>query len=136
MTDRLAEVEFVIDESAALNRPLPGRDGVFNGSVDLLVRPEGKGGLVYVLDWKTNSLPDYSAARIEAAMDEADYPLQFKLYTLAVNRWLGDGAVAGVAYLFVRGGEVAGAAGVYAREMDAALLAECHAAVERAIARN
>ena len=136
VSDRLAEVEFVIDESAALNRPLPGRDGVFNGSVDLLVRPEGKGGPVYVLDWKTNSLPDYSAARIEAAMDEADYPLQFKLYTLAVNRWLGDGAVAGVAYLFVRGGEVAGSAGVYAREMDAVLLAECQTAVERSVSKD
>ena len=134
--NRLAEVEFAIDESAALGSPLPGRDGVFNGSVDLLVRPEGKDGPVCVLDWKTNSLPDYSAERIEAAMDEAGYPLQFKLYTLAVNRWLGEGAVAGVAYLFVRGGEFTGSAGVYAREMDAALLAECHAAVERAIARN
>lgn len=132
--NRLAEVEFVIDEAEALARPLPNRDGVFNGSVDLLVRPDGRGGPVYVLDWKTNSLPAYTGESIAAAMNETDYPLQFKLYTLAVNRWLGEGSVAGVAYLFVRGGEFDGPAGVYAREMDAALLAECRSAVERSIA--
>lgn len=132
--NRLAEVEFVIDEAAVLGRSLPNRDGVFNGAVDLLVRPDGRGGPVYVLDWKTNSLPDYTDERIAAAMDEANYPLQFKLYTLAVNRWLGGESVAGIAYLFVRGGEFGGTAGVYAREMDAALLAECRAAVERSVA--
>ena len=132
--NRLAEVEFVIDEAATLGRPLPNRDGVFNGSVDLLIRPDGKKGPVYVLDWKTNTLPDYASERIEAAMNEANYPLQFKLYTLAVNRWLGEGSVAGIAYLFVRGGEFEGSAGVYAREMDAALLAECRVVVERSIA--
>ncbi len=138
--NRRAEVEFVLDERAALGADLPRlggrpRDGVFNGSIDLLVRPDGLGGPVYIIDWKTNSLDGYDERSVADAMDAAGYPLQFKLYSLAAGKWLGDGALAGVAYLFVRGGEqVDGRIGIYARAMDDALKVDCRAAVLGAIA--
>ena len=129
--DRLAEVEFVMDEESVLGADTPRfggavRDGAFNGKIDLLVRI---GGTVYVIDWKTNSLADYGAPSVEAAMEAAGYPLQFKLYSLAVARWLGREALAGVAYLFVRGGEHGEASGVYARAMDDAMFADCRQSV-------
>ena len=139
-SDRRAEVEFAIDESTALDDDLPRvdgkpRDGVFNGSIDLLIRPDGADGPVFILDWKTNSLDSYDAKSVAEAMGAAGYPLQFKLYSLAVGKWLGKDALAGVAYLFVRGGELRGGrAGVYARAMDVALRADCRAAVLGAIA--
>ena len=136
--DRLAEVEFVMDEASALGADTPRlggavRDGAFNGKIDLLIRPEGRNGPVYVLDWKTNSLADYGAASVEMAMEAAGYPLQFKLYSLAVARWLGRAALAGVAYLFVRGGEHGEASGVYARAMDDEMFADCRQSVLAAI---
>ena len=132
--DRLAEVEFVMDEASVLGADTPRlggavRDGAFNGKIDLLIRPEGRNGPVYVLDWKTNSLADYGAASVEAAMEAAGYPLQFKLYSLAVARWLGREALAGVAYLFVRGGEHGEWSGVYARAMDDEMFADCRRSV-------
>ena len=99
------------------------------------MRPEGRGGPVYVIDWKTNSLPDYRPETVENAMTAAGYPLQFQLYTLAVEQWLGEGKVAGVAYLFVRGGEGSGGtAGVYAQVMDEAHREACRRAVSAALA--
>ena len=38
-------------------------------------------------------------------MDAAGYHNQYQIYTLAAEKWLGAGSVAGAAYLFVRGGE-------------------------------
>ena len=129
--DRLAEVEFVMDEASVLGADTPRfggtvRDGAFNGKIDLLVRV---GNIVYIIDWKTNSLADYGAASVEAAMEAAGYPLQFKLYSLAVARWFGREALAGVAYLFVRGGEHGEASGVYARAMDDAMFVDCRQSV-------
>jgi len=135
--DRRAEIEFAVDEHAVpgLDETALPADGVFNGRIDLLVRPEGRGGPVYVIDWKTNSLADYRPETVESAMTAAGYPLQFQLYTLAVEQWLGEGKVAGVAYLFVRGGEGSGgAAGVYAQVMDEAHREACRRAVSAALA--
>lgn len=137
--DRRAEIGFVLDEEKVLGADLPPlggrpRDGVFNGSIDLLVRPDGVGGRVYIVDWKTNTLDDYGEKSVAAAMEAAGYPLQFKLYSLAASRWLGEGALAGVAYLFVRGGECRdGLSGVYARAADTAFMDDCRAAVLAAL---
>ena len=130
-----------MDEGSVLGQDIPRsggaiRDGAFNGSIDLLVRPDGRGGPVYVLDWKTNTLADYGEESVEAAMEAAGYPLQFKLYSLAVERWLGRGALAGVAYLFVRGGEHGAASGVYARAMDTDLIMDCRKSVLDAVRRD
>ena len=137
--DRLAEVNFVLSEKEVFGDQLPSlgdlmRDGVFNGSIDLLIRPDGIGGPVYILDWKTNSLHSYDDGHVRAAMASAGYALQFEIYTLAAMKWLGDGAVAGVAYLFVRGGEgVGGEIGVFSPVMDAAFTDKCREDVLRAI---
>jgi hypothetical protein len=137
--DRLAEVEFVVDEPSVLGLDAPWtgaapRDGALNGKIDLLIRPDGPNGPVYLLDWKTNALPDYGKDSVEKAMEEAGYPLQFKLYALAVSRWLGREALAGVAYLFVRGGEHGENSGVSTCVMDAAGLADCRRCVRDAVA--
>jgi exodeoxyribonuclease V beta subunit len=68
-----------------------------------------------VLDWKSNHLgyapADYGPAELQAAMAEHGYHLQYLLYALAVDRYLGhrvpgyrhDTHFGGVLYLFVRG---------------------------------
>ena len=119
--DRLAEVEFVLSEQNCLVDLPEDRDGALNGKIDLLVR---KGGKVFVLDWKTNSLPVYNADAVKGKMDEEGYHLQYKIYSLAASEWLKprDLKLGGVAYLFVRGGEVGERSGVFAQEYDATTL--------------
>ena len=108
--DRLAETQFMASEPKLLDRHLPaGREGAFNGAIDLLVRKDGK---VFIVDWKTNSLAKYDDPKemldrpchVAAAMEDNGYHLQYKLYALAADAWLKghDETLAGVAYLFVR----------------------------------
>lgn len=114
--DRRAEMAF-----AASERELVGGErgaGAFNGAIDLLVRPEGKDGPVYVLDWKTNTLKDYGNESVEDAMAACGYHLQYEIYSLVVHRWLGGGRPNGVAYMFVRGGAKEGRCGVYLRTLE------------------
>ena len=140
--DRRAEVKFCIDEKSVYGDELPmldnrERKGAFNGSVDLLVRPEGRSGPVYILDWKTNSLTVFDDTTVDAEIARERYDLQYKLYSLAVKRWLGEDALAGVAYLFVRGGEDGkGRVGIHARDMDSALADECRQAVWNALPKS
>ena len=112
--DRLAETDFVCSEPMVLGRRLPlGREGAFNGAIDLLVRREDENGAkkVFIIDWKTNSLTKYDdpserkrRTHVEAAMEDSGYHLQYKLYALAADAWLKgrDETLAGVAYFFVR----------------------------------
>ena len=130
-----------MDEASVLGADTPHlngttRDGAFNGMIDLLIRPDGKGGPVYVIDWKTNSLSGYGAESVAAAMEAAGYPLQFKLYSIAVARWLGRESLAGIAYLFVRGGEHGDKCGVYTRVMDDAMFADCRRSVLAAVPKD
>ncbi len=106
--DRLAEVDFVGSEQELLCGIPEWREGALNGAIDLLVRI---GERVFIIDWKTNSLKRFDdpfkrcgRRHVEAAMDEAGYRLQYRLYALAADAWLkGRGlAIAGAAYLFVR----------------------------------
>ena len=101
LENRKAEVNFVLDESM-LGGVRGEGEGALNGSIDLLVRRDDG---YYIVDWKTNALDDYEDATVVTAMDEAGYHLQYKIYTLAAEKWLGENAVKGIAYLFVRGGE-------------------------------
>ncbi len=117
--DRLAEVEFVASENRLLNLP-KDREGALNGKIDLLVRVGGK---AFIIDWKTNSLADYTDPKaVRAAMDDAGYHLQYQLYSLATAAWLKSSglALAGVAYLFVRGGEAGAESGVFAKSCGVA----------------
>ncbi len=82
--------------------------GQLTGFIDLICEYEGR---YYVMDYKTNSLPDYSINSMIAAMREHNYGLQYWIYTLVLHRHLQatlkDYCFAqhfgGVRYLFVRG---------------------------------
>lgn len=87
-------------------------EGVLRGFIDLVFRHAGRWWLV---DWKSNwlgpSAEDYTPANIATEMAAHLYPLQYLLYTLALDRWLTlrvpgyDYArdFGGVRYLFLRG---------------------------------
>ncbi len=111
--DRLAGAEFA---------PTVLR-GFLVGFVDAVLRMPGTAGTASryaVIDYKSNLLGargspvtswDYRPEAIAAAMHAADYPLQALLYLVALYRYLrwrmpdndAEDALAGVAYLFVRG---------------------------------
>ncbi|MBI1832949.1 MAG: UvrD-helicase domain-containing protein [Planctomycetes bacterium] len=103
--DRLAEVEFLYPEIV----DAPADERFITGFMDLLFR---KNGQYYLLDWKTNLLPDYSIEQIQHSMAESDYHRQYRLYLQAIRRWLqrvpgpGDAfraSFGGVFYLYIRG---------------------------------
>lgn len=114
-----AEMEFYATESEAMlgvdDQIEAQRRGLLNGFIDLLFEVEGQ---LYILDWKTNTLDDYAPAGLEQAMQAADYKLQYRIYGLAVMRWLEkrgqDPALFGGAYyLFARGLDNAESHGIY-----------------------
>ncbi|HTL97858.1 MAG TPA: PD-(D/E)XK nuclease family protein, partial [Holophagaceae bacterium] len=80
--------------------------GRLTGAVDALFEHEGR---AFLLDWKSNRLPGYGAAELDACMAE-DYALQVKVYTLAVLKALGiltepdyEARFGGAVYVFLRG---------------------------------
>ena len=142
-SNRRAELEFVVNRANVL-----GDDGVtgggdpqsestFNGKIDLLVRPDGLGGPVYILDWKTNSLLDYGAEALERSMTKSDYHLQYRFYSQAVRYWLRGAELGGVAYLYVRAGEhsesLEGDAGVFVAKAEDISQGTCRAAIKDAL---
>jgi exodeoxyribonuclease V beta subunit len=86
--------------------------GVVRGFVDLVCTHNGR---YYLLDWKSNHLgnrvEDYGQEQLALAMTDNLYPLQYLLYTVALNRYLQlrdpDYCYAanfgGAFYLFLRG---------------------------------
>ncbi len=90
------------------DEPLPyeARRGYVQGLVDLLFEHEGK---VYLLDWKSDRLPAFDKASLDAHIT-TNYDLQARVYSLAVIRMMGigseqeyDARFGGVLYSFVRG---------------------------------
>jgi len=87
----------------------PRLEGLMTGKIDLTYQ---RAGCWYVLDYKTNRLPDYTRASVAQAMQHGQYDMQALIYTLALHRWLRfrlrdnyDYArdFGGVRYLFCRG---------------------------------
>ena len=86
--------------------------GMVRGFVDMVFR---YGGRYYLVDWKSNFLGprtrDYDREVLGEAMERNLYPLQYLLYTVALNRYLSlrlkdyDYSVhfGGVLYFFIRG---------------------------------
>jgi exodeoxyribonuclease V beta subunit len=82
--------------------------GFLTGFIDLICAYQGR---FYVMDYKTNALPDYAPETLTEAMREHNYGLQYWLYTLVLHRYLQarlpdyefDRHFGGVRYLFVRG---------------------------------
>ncbi|MFZ2815978.1 MAG: PD-(D/E)XK nuclease family protein, partial [Rhodoferax sp.] len=92
-------------------------------------------GRYYVLDYKSNKLPDYTPAQLQQAMLAHRYDVQYTLYLLALHRLLKsrladydyDRHVGGALYLFLRGMDQAGA-GLYADKPPKALIEALDAA--------
>jgi len=83
-------------------------EGLMTGRIDLVYSHAGR---VYLLDYKSNRLADYSQAGLASAVRDSEYDLQYVIYTLALHRWLRfrradydyDKHFGGVRYLFCRG---------------------------------
>ena len=83
-------------------------EGLLTGFMDLVLQHEGR---YYVLDYKSNRLPDYAQATLKAAMLDHRYDVQAVLYVLALHRLLKsrqpdydfDQHMGGALYWFVRG---------------------------------
>jgi exodeoxyribonuclease V beta subunit len=134
--DRIHEVEFCypfnlsvdlsVDASGGRKFKIPeceidgGRRGFIRGFIDLVFQHNGK---YFIADWKSNHLDNgYDRSALESSMTDAGYHLQYKLYTIAVLRWLkkarGDCFDAGrhfggVFYFYLRGMGTGDGAGVY-----------------------
>ncbi len=94
--------------------PFTNVRGFMKGAIDLVFE---HGGRYFVVDYKSNwrgaTYGDYERSRLDEPMAEANYVLQYHLYTLALHRYLRwrlgpevydyDRHVGGVRYLFVRG---------------------------------
>jgi exodeoxyribonuclease V beta subunit len=86
--------------------------GMVRGFMDLVFE---QGGRYYLVDWKSNHLGyrvgDYGREALKTAMERHLYPLQYLLYTVALNRYLAlrvrgydyGTHFGGVIYVFLRG---------------------------------
>ncbi len=82
--------------------------GQLTGFIDLICEYQGQ---YYVMDYKTNSLSDYSTTSMTESMREHNYGLQYWIYSLVLHRYLQqtledysfEKHFGGVRYLFVRG---------------------------------
>jgi exodeoxyribonuclease V beta subunit len=86
--------------------------GMLMGFMDMVFE---QGGRYYLLDWKSNhlgnSLDDYGQSAMTESMQSNLYPLQYLLYTVALNRYLllrvknyhYTTHFGGVLYVFLRG---------------------------------
>jgi len=80
-----------------------------NGAIDLIfLAGDCK---YYILDWKSNSLNDFSNKGMEEAMMHSGYHLQYYIYAVALKRWLEQTQenfdfkkqFGGAYYIFIRG---------------------------------
>jgi len=102
-------------------------EGIMNGKIDMFFEHQGK---YYILDWKSNylgnSVADYDAAGLAAAMNENNYHLQYFIYTVAVKKYLEsripgfnyEKQFGGVIYCFVRGVRNVSGQGIFTTKPD------------------
>jgi exodeoxyribonuclease V beta subunit len=86
--DRLHEAEFYFSYPINFEKHIPEgheREGFIRGFIDLIFRYEDK---FYIADWKSNILENYDQVDMEKSIIQANYDLQYKIYTVAVLRWL------------------------------------------------
>ncbi len=99
-------------ERMAENLNFQNVQGMLLGFIDLLFCHEGR---YYILDWKSNYLgnrpENYTPDNLARDMERKLYPLQYLIYTVAVNRYLErripgyryESHFGGVLYLYLRG---------------------------------
>ena len=90
--------------------PLPVRQlqGMLTGFMDLVFEHDGR---YWVLDYKSNGLPNYQPTALNQAILDKRYDVQYVLYVLALHRLLSsrlrgydyEQHVGGAVYVFVRG---------------------------------
>ena len=115
--------------------PLQARtlEGMLIGFMDLVLEHEGR---YYVLDYKSNRLPAYDTAHLQAAILSHRYDVQYTLYLLALHRLLTsrlpdydyDQHMGGALYLFLRGIDQPGA-GLFADKPPRELIEALDAAL-------
>ena len=69
------------------------------GFIDLCFERDGQ---YYIVDWKTNWLPDYTQEHLRSEMEQGDYFFQASIYADAMSRHLKQ-KIGGALYVFVRG---------------------------------
>ena len=101
----LAEADHSLRELEFLTG-MPDSQDFLGGSLDGLFEHQGHS---FVLDWKSNGLPDYGPEALAACVAD-HYELQVRIYTLAALRFLGltteaayETRFGGVLYVFLRG---------------------------------
>jgi exodeoxyribonuclease V beta subunit len=119
----------------AINQALHGKEafqplsyktikGQLTGFIDLVCEYQGR---YYVMDYKTNYLPEYSQQNMLQAMTAHNYGLQYWLYSVVLHRYLQQRLASydfqqhfgGVRYLFVRGMQTSEPmSGVYSYQPD------------------
>jgi exodeoxyribonuclease V beta subunit len=104
-----SQINLILRDTPAF-QPLTSKQmcGYLTGFIDLICEYKG---LYYVMDYKTNGLPDYKPETLTHAMREHNYGLQYWIYTVVLHRYLQNRLpdydyemhFGGVRYLFVRG---------------------------------
>ncbi|MDG5813484.1 UvrD-helicase domain-containing protein [Chitinispirillales bacterium ANBcel5] len=95
--------------------------GTVFGFMDLVFLYNNK---YWVLDWKSNLLPDYEEATIHQAMIDQQYTLQAALYAGALNQYLltfkgsENYSLGGAIYMFLRGPQAGNSSGVWVRDFS------------------
>ncbi|MCK9622099.1 MAG: exodeoxyribonuclease V subunit beta [Methylobacter sp.] len=107
-----AQINHILQDTPAF-QPLTAKQmcGYLTGFIDLICAFPGSESRYYVMDYKTNALPDYSPDNLTHAMREHNYGLQYWIYTVVLHRYLQtrlpdydyENHFGGVRYLFVRG---------------------------------
>ncbi len=117
-------------------KPFPILEGVMNGKIDLFFEHNNK---YYILDWKSNflgdSLADYDQPKLNEAMNENNYHLQYLIYSLAVKKYLESRLLnfnykyqfGGVIYLFVRGMRSDSQTGIFTAKPDISTIGNLNA---------
>lgn len=112
---------------------------MLKGFIDLVFEHQGR---YYIVDWKSNHLgnhpDDYSQSRIEQAMIDHRYDLQYHIYALALHRFLtlrlADYNYAqhfgGVYYLFLRGVVPGSDNGIFHTRPDQQLIEQLNAWID------
>jgi len=142
-SDCLKEMAFYFSvsdlQTAAINQllvnqpsyqPLSTRQlsGQLTGFIDLICQYKG---CYYVMDYKSNTLPNYDSESLQHAMQHHNYGLQYFIYSLVLHRYLKqrlpdysyERHFGGVRYLFLRGmDEAQPMAGVFVDKPSLALI--------------
>lgn len=105
VTIELCKLKNIIRE-LEFTMPYPGCEDMINGSIDMIFQFNNK---IYILDWKTNMLSNYSQNTLEKIVLE-HYLLQVKIYIIAVCRFfkimskeIFDNYFGEFIYVFLRG---------------------------------